>query len=218
MGQVTQNIGANPASAKTIEASTPSRSVWWKCCSTSTSLSHASSPSWTRFFTKLDLALAYHVLAVPRPGGLGGGPVQDIVPGPLQPVRVLRQHLSSRRVQYFLGDDALHAFDLRLPELSFNSHRRAQPVASLPASDTGNPMLGRVLQVYCQDILIFSMTCEGHLVHVQWCSRRQGIKSLTPRPPSAKAARRTCRAWCTGPASTGRATRGSRSTTVGQPD
>ena len=53
------------------------------------------------------------------------------------------------------------------PELSFDSTGRALPVARTPGT---GPMLGRFVQVYCDDIRVlitFPKTREEHLVHVR---------------------------------------------------
>ncbi len=49
--------------------------------------------------------------------------------------------------------------------LSFDSTGRARPLAG--SLGTGAPMLGRFVQVYCDDLVIFSKTREEHLKHVR---------------------------------------------------
>jgi hypothetical protein len=45
------------------------------------------------------------------------------------------------------------------PVLSLDATGRGQPAGARP----GLPMLGRFVQVYCDDILLFCKTCEEHL-------------------------------------------------------
>ena len=83
------------------------------------------------------------------------------------------------------------------PVLSFDSTGRALPLsgAAGPSRSTESapprPILGRFMEVYCDDILFFSKTREEHLVHVRiWCTctsswKRCCTTSSTPRPPSA---------------------------------
>ena len=111
-----------------------------------------------RFFTKLDLAMAYMQFRI----------------------REEDQYKTSFRVpggqyEFRVGAFGLHGMSSVLmrfmhsifgrPELSFDATGRALPVARTPG--TGPPMLGRFVQVYCDDILIFSKTREEHLVHVR---------------------------------------------------
>ena len=50
--------------------------------------------------------------------------------------------------------------------------------------DPTPPMLGRFVQLYCDDILIFSKTREEHLVQVHMELRRSDTTSSTQRRPS----------------------------------
>ena len=128
-----------------------------------------------RFFTKPDLAMACMPFRIREEG----------------------QHKTSFRVpggqhEFRVGAFGLHGMSSVLtrlmlsifgrPELSFGSTGRALPVARAPG--TGPPMLGRFVQVYCHDMLIFSKTREEHLVHV-----RAVLESLRRHKLYAKASK-----------------------------
>ena len=68
------------------------------------------------------------------------------------------------------------------PVLSFDSTGRALPLAG--AAGSAPPLLGRFVEVYCDDILIFSRTREEHLVHV-----RMVLETLRHRQLYAKASK-----------------------------
>jgi len=114
----------------------------------------------TRLFTKLDLAMAYMQFRI----------------------REEDQHKKSFRVpggqyEFPVGTFGLHGMSSVLmrymhsifgrPVLSFDSTGRVLPggCGATRSSAPPPPMLGRFMQVYCDDILIFSKTREEHLVH-----------------------------------------------------
>ena len=111
-----------------------------------------------RFFTKLDLAMAYMQFRI----------------------RAEDQYKTSFRVpggqyEFWVGAFGLHGMSLVFmryihhnfgrPSLVFDSACRASHHAG-PPSIAAQPMLGRFVQVYCDDILVLSKTGEEHLVHV----------------------------------------------------
>ena len=110
-----------------------------------------------RFFTKLDLAMAYMQFRI----------------------REEDQYKTSFRVpggqyEFRVGAFGLHGMSSVLmrymhhifgrPSLIFDASGRVS-AAGPPGSSP--PMLGRFVQVYCDDILIFSKTREEHLAHVR---------------------------------------------------
>jgi Reverse transcriptase (RNA-dependent DNA polymerase) len=112
-----------------------------------------------RYFSKLDLAMAYMQFRI----------------------REEDQHKTSFRVpggqyEFRVGAFGLHGMSsvlmrymhaiLGRPVLSFDSTGRVLPGPALTPG-AGPPMLGRFVQVYCDDILIFSKTREEHLAHVR---------------------------------------------------
>ena len=76
------------------------------------------------------------------------------------------------------------------PSLVFDAACRALHHAG-PPSIAAQPRLGRFVQAYCDDILIFSKTREEHLVHVRMVletlrhhklyQRRQPVQARPPR-------------------------------------
>ncbi len=111
-----------------------------------------------RFFTKLDLASAYWQFRI-RPEDHCKTSFR--VPGGLYEFRVgaFGLHgMSSLLMRY------MHSIFSR-QALVFDVAGRAAPGAAAPAGPAPS-MLGRFVQAYCNDILIFSKTREEHLVHV----------------------------------------------------
>ena len=96
-----------------------------------------------------------------------GGPVQDVVPGPCQPVQVLRRRL--RPPRYVVCADAIFG----RPKLSFDSTGRALLVARTSA--TGPPMLDRFAES-CRSTATRSSSSPRLERSIRctcaWCSRR----------------------------------------------
>ncbi len=107
------------------------------------------------FFTKMDLAMAYmqfrireedqHKTSFRVPGGQNEFRVDAFCLHCMSSVLMLYMHSIFRR-----------------PVLSFDSTGRVPPSAG--AAGSTQPMLGRFVEVYCDDILIFSKTRKEHLV------------------------------------------------------
>ncbi len=71
------------------------------------------------------------------------------------------------------------------PVLSFDAAGRGQTTGTRP----GPPMLGRFVQVYCDDNFIFSKRRKEHLVHVRMVLETLcATTSSSPRPPSVSSA------------------------------
>jgi hypothetical protein len=129
--------------------------------------------SGARFFTKLDLATAYMQFRI----------------------RDEAEYKTSFRVpdghyEFRVGAFGLHGMSSVLmrymhsifgrPVLSFDAAGRGQPAGTRP----GPPMLGCFVQVYCDDILIFSKARNEHLVDV-----RMELETLRHRQLFAKASK-----------------------------
>ena len=103
-------------------------------------------------------------------------------------IREEDQYKTSFRVPGGQNEFRVGAFGLqgtssvRRRALSFDSTGRARPADSPPGS--GAHMLGRFVQVYCDDILIFSKTREEHLMHV-----RMVLETLRQHKLHAKASK-----------------------------
>jgi hypothetical protein len=113
-----------------------------------------------RFFTKLDLAMAYMQFRIREDDQFK---TSFRVPGGQYEFRVgaFGLHgMSSVLMRY------MHSIFGR-PALSFDSAGRPRRAPGVGPSPQTPPMLGRFVQVYCDDILIFSKTREEHLVHVR---------------------------------------------------
>jgi hypothetical protein len=113
-----------------------------------------------RFFTKLDLAMAYMQFRIREDDQFK---TSFRVPGGQYEFRVgaFGLHgMSSVLMRY------MHSIFGR-PALSFDSAGRPCRAPGVGPSPQTPPMLGRFVQVYCDDILIFSKTREEHLVHVR---------------------------------------------------
>ena len=109
-----------------------------------------------RFFTKLDLASAYHQFRI----------------------RTGDQYKTSFRVpggqfEFRVGAFGLHGISSLLMRYMHSIFGRSAPAFDVdgclrpPGTGTSSPMLGRFVQVYMDDILIFSKTKAEHLVHVR---------------------------------------------------
>ena len=109
-----------------------------------------------RFFTKLDLASAYHQFRI----------------------RTGDQYKTSFRVpggqfEFRVGAFGLHGMSSLLMRYMHSIFGRSAPAFDAdgrlrpPGTGTSSPMLGRFVQVYMDDILIFSKTKAEHLVHVR---------------------------------------------------
>ena len=110
-----------------------------------------------RFFSKVDLASAYWQFRVRQEDQFK---TSFRVPGGQYEFRVgaFGLHgMSSLLMRY------MHSIFGR-PALSFDSSGRVVPGLG---PSPGPPMLGRFVQVYCDDILIFSKTRAEHLAHVR---------------------------------------------------
>jgi hypothetical protein len=109
-----------------------------------------------RFFSKLDLASAYHQFRIRAEDQYK---TSFRVPGGQYEFRVgaFGLHgMSSLLMRY------MHAIFGR-PVMAFDEAGRGQPSPDGPRS----PMLGKFVQVYMDDILIFSRTEAEHLIHVR---------------------------------------------------
>ena len=111
-----------------------------------------------RFFSKLDLASAYHQFRIRAEDQYK---TSFRVPGGQYEFRVgaFGLHgMSSLLMRY------MHAIFGR-PSLVFDATGRVSPALGVPGGSA--PMLGTFVQVYMDDILIFSRSKEEHLVHVR---------------------------------------------------
>ncbi len=63
------------------------------------------------------------------------------------------------------------------------------PGRERPSAEGGNsPMLGKFVQVYMDDILIFSKTKEEHLIHLSMVLETLNTIDFKPRPANASLA------------------------------
>jgi hypothetical protein len=127
-----------------------------------------------RFFTKLDLAMAYMQFRI----------------------RDEDQYKTSFRVpsgqyEFRVGAFGLHGMSSVLmrymhsifgrPVLSSDAAGRGQPAGTRP----GPPMLGRFVQVYCNDIIIFPKTDGARDATTSSSPRPQSVRSAGPRSASS---------------------------------